>query len=49
MGPPDTVPAHSPSLSRTRYFWASVTSENLVAMPTAAVTHIQKSAPGPPQ
>ena len=49
MGPPETVPAHSPSCSRTRYFCASVTSEYLVAIPTAAVTHIQKSAPGPPQ
>ena len=43
------MPAHSPSSSRTRNFWASVTSEYLVAMPSAAVTHIQKSAPGPPQ
>ena len=49
MGPPDTVPAHSPSCSWTRYFWARVTSEYLVAMPSPAVTHIQKSAPGPPQ
>ena len=49
MGPPETVPAHSPSSSCTRYFCARVTSENLVAIPRAAVTHIQKSAPGPPQ
>ena len=53
MGPPLTVPSHlgaSGSVSSTsRYFWASVTSVNLVAIPSAAVTHIQNNAPGPPQ
>ena len=44
MGPPRSVPA----LSRPRYITASVQVKNLVAMPTMAVIHIQKMAPGPP-
>jgi len=51
MGPPETVPSQAcPWVSSTtRYFCANVTSVNLVAMPSAAVTHIQNNAPGPPQ
>ena len=44
MGPPLT----SPSLFRPLYMMARVPSKNLVAMPTRALTHIQKMAPGPP-
>ncbi len=44
MGPPCTSPASSRPLNIT----ASVPSKNLVAMPTTALIHIQKMAPGPP-
>ena len=44
MGPP----CSTPSLSRPRYITASEQVKNLVAMPTTAVIHIQKIAPGPP-
>ena len=44
MAPPTQRPAGVFS----RYFTARMISENLVIMPTRAVTHIQKRAPGPP-
>lgn len=34
--------------SRCLKSWASVASAKPVAMPTSAITHIQKIAPGPP-
>ena len=30
------------------YNWASVDSTNALAAPSSAITHIQKTAPGPP-
>ena len=45
MGPP----TQSPSLLRSRYLTASMTSEYLVIMPTRAVIHSQKIEPGPPR
>ena len=44
MGPPCTSPAESFPL----YIIAKDPSKNLVAIPTVALTHIQKIAPGPP-
>ena len=44
IGPPCT----SPASSRPLYMTATVPSKNLVAIPTIALTHIQKMAPGPP-
>ena len=44
MGPPFMNPLESVS----RYLTARTASENLVAMPTRPVIHIQNSAPGPP-
>ena len=44
IGPPCVSPASSLPL----YITATVPSKNLVAMPTMALTHIQKMAPGPP-
>ena len=44
MGPP----CISPALSRPLYIIDNVPSKNLVAMPTRALTHIQKTVPGPP-
>ena len=44
MGPPTS----SPFLFRSRKWTASVTSENLVHMPSSAEHHIQNTAPGPP-
>ena len=44
MAPPTQLPAGVFSRKCTE----SSTSENLVIMPTRAVTHIQNSAPGPP-
>lgn len=41
-------PCRSPLLSRPRYMTASEQVKNLVAIPTIAVIHIQKIAPGPP-
>ena len=44
IGPPCVSPASSFPL----YITATVPSKNLVAIPTTALTHIQKMAPGPP-
>ena len=44
MGPPCT----SPALSRPLYMIDNEPSKNLVLMPTSALTHIQKTVPGPP-
>ena len=44
IGPPLTLPFSS----RPRYMMARVPSKNLVAIPSRALTHIQKMAPGPP-
>ena len=44
MGPLRTVPSSSTS----RYITDKVQVKNLVAIPTIAVTHIQKITPGPP-
>ena len=44
MAPPTQFPAGVCS----RYFTESMTSQNLVIMPTRAVIHIQNRAPGPP-
>ncbi len=44
MGPPCTLPSES----SPRYKMARVQVKNLVAIPTKALTHIQKRAPGPP-
>ena len=44
MGPPTRLPLASTSRKLT----ASTPSEYLVAVPTMAVIHIQKTAPGPP-
>ena len=44
MGPPCT----SPALSRPLYIIEREPSKNLVDMPTRALTHIQKTVPGPP-
>ena len=44
MGPPTS----SPFLFRSRKCTASVTSANLVHIPSRAEHHIQNTAPGPP-
>ncbi len=41
-------PAISPLSSTILYLTARIASEYFVAIPTRAVTHIQKTAPGPP-
>ena len=41
-------PRKDPSASRSLNSWASEHSIMLVAMPTIAIAHIQKTAPGPP-
>ncbi len=38
-----------PSLFLTLNNWARTASAKIVAIPTRAVTHIQKTAPGPPE
>ncbi len=45
IGPPSIVP----SAVRTRYRTASSASLYLVAVPSTPVSHIQKTAPGPPR
>ena len=45
IGPPDMVPSEIFS----RYLCESVTSTNLVVIPTIAVTNIQNNAAGPPR
>src|SRR6187401_1633299 len=45
IGPPSIVP----SAVLTRYFTASSASLYLVAMPSTPVSHIQRTAPGPPR
>src|SRR5699024_6350127 len=42
-------PRNPPSSSLTLKTWASVDSKNAVAAPKNAITHIQKTAPGPPR
>jgi len=42
-------PRRFPSSPFTRYFRLKVQEVNLTAIPKAAVTHIQKTAPGPPE
>ena len=44
IGPPATVPSGLTTL----YFTASTASEYFVAIPKTPVSHIQKTAPGPP-
>ena len=41
-------PCKCPSESCPRYITESVQVKNLVAIPTMALIHIQKTAPGPP-
>ena len=41
-------PSMKPLWSRTRYFTAAYVSAYFVAMPNRPVTHIHKTAPGPP-
>ncbi len=41
-------PAIDPPAPRTRYFTASSASPYLVAIPKTPVSHIQSTAPGPP-